>query len=294
MARKFYTIFILPHAQERFRKLHVSRNFLLALAVTAAIVAVAGSLSPHLFFKLHAQSTSLASLEEENRRLREEKLQFEASLAQMGEHLNAIERLAGRLASAVGLKDLPSIRAAGGGGSRSASLGSAQAYLDEEMGALRQRTESLDRSFGELNRAWEKRLRVLASTPSLQPVSGPFSDGFGWRNDPFTGEREFHRGIDIVAPLGTEVRAAADGLVTSAGRMNGYGKVVHVSHGFGHGSRYGHLSEILVRPGTRVHRGDVIGRVGSTGRSSGPHLHYEVFVAGRPVDPRKFLGESLF
>ena len=294
MARKFYTVFILPHAQERFRKLHVSKSFLVGLVSILGVVLVAGAVSPHLAFKMHAQSTNIASLEEENKRLRDEKVQFESSLAQMGEQIDAIEHLAGKLASAVGLRDLPSIRAARGGGARSLTVGGPQSYLDEELGALRQRTESLDRSFGELRQAWEKRLRVLASTPSLQPVAGPFSDGFGWRKDPFTGEREFHRGIDIVAPLGTEVRAAADGLVTAAGRMNGYGKVIHLSHGFGHGTRYGHLSEISVRPGTRVHRGDVIGRVGSTGRSSGPHLHYEVFVGGRAVDPRKYLGEALF
>jgi murein DD-endopeptidase MepM/ murein hydrolase activator NlpD len=154
--------------------------------------------------------------------------------------------------------------------------------------------ENLDASFDRLEQAWGERLKVLASTPSLAPVSGFFSDGFGWRRDPIDGSREFHKGIDIVAPTGTPVRASADGLVTAAGRMSGYGAMIHVAHGYGLATRYGHLSRVLVSPGQRVKRGDVIGLVGSTGRSTGPHLHYEVFRTGAQVDPRKYLGEALF
>jgi murein DD-endopeptidase MepM/ murein hydrolase activator NlpD len=90
------------------------------------------------------------------------------------------------------------------------------------------------------------------------------------------------------------VRAAADGLVTAAGRMSGYGTMIHLAHGYGLGTRYGHLSRVVVVPGQRVKRGDVIGYVGSTGRSTGPHLHYEVFRTGNQVDPRKYLGEAIF
>ena len=123
------------------------------------------------------------------------------------------------------------------------------------------------------------------------PVTGWFSDGFGWRKDPRTGKRQFHRGIDIVADAGTPIVAPADGLVSRATRVADYGKMIDLSHGFGYATRYGHLSEILVRPGQRVRRGDVIGRVGSTGRSTGPHLHYEVFRDGRRVNPWKYLGQ---
>ncbi len=295
MSRKFYTIFILPHAQETFRKIHVSRNFVLAVLGVAGLVALAGAVSPHLLFKSLAQASHLATLEDENRRLKQEKQQFEASLAQMGAQLTAFEQVAGRLARAVGLRDAGVPAPAGGlapGGIPAAK--GAQALLDEEMGALRSRTESLDRSFAALDEAWQAKMKILASTPSLWPVQGSFSDGYGWRPDPFTGEREFHKGVDIVAPLGTQVRAAADGLVTGSGRLAGYGKMVNLAHGYGLSTRYGHLSEILVRPGQRVHRGDVIGRVGSTGRSSGPHLHYEVLRGGSQVDPRRFLGDALF
>jgi len=290
MQRKFYTIFILPHAHARFRKLHLSRNFLLTVLGIVALAVGAAGITPHLVLRLRAQAAYLQALEKENNRLREDKVRFEASLAQIGAQLDSFETAATRLARAVGLKDLPSGPPAGGQGLSAVSPG-VQGLLNEELGALNARARSLDSSLVKLDAAWQARARMLASTPSMMPVEGFFSDGFGWRNDPFTGEREFHKGVDIVASTGTDVRATADGIVTSAGRMAGYGKMVHLSHGYGLGTRYGHLSEILVIPGQRVHRGDVIGKVGSTGRSSGPHLHYEVFQGPRQVPPLPYLAE---
>jgi len=292
MPRKFYTIFILPHAHSRFRKIHLSRNFIVAVSCILALVLGAGALSPHLMMKMEAQSSALQFLTAENRELRKENMRFEASLTQIGERINSVESVASRLAKAVGLNDVLISRPAGGGLALRAERRGAQGMLEEELGSLRNRARTLDHSMEQLTAACESRLRLVASTPSLVPVVGFYSDGFGWRNDPFTGEREFHKGLDLVAPSGTLVHAAADGVVTRSGRMSGYGKMIHISHGFGHGTRYGHLSEILVQPGQRVHLGDAIGRVGSTGRSSGPHLHYEVFQGDRQVDPRKFLGAT--
>jgi murein DD-endopeptidase MepM/ murein hydrolase activator NlpD len=291
MSRKFYTIFILPHAHARFRKLHVSRNFVLAMTALALGVGGTAAWTPHLFFRSRALADHAAAVEIENRKLKEDKTRYEAAIAQLGEHLTAVESVAGKLAQAVGLKDLPSERPSGGVGT---ALGSRAELFGEESSALRKRMENLDSSFDRLAQAWGDRLKVLASTPSLAPVSGFFSDGFGWRRDPIDGSREFHKGVDIVAPNGTPVRAAADGLVTAAGRMAGYGTMIHLAHGYGLGTRYGHLSRVLVTPGQRVKRGDVIGLVGSTGRSTGPHLHYEVFRTGNQVDPRKYLGEAVF
>jgi murein DD-endopeptidase MepM/ murein hydrolase activator NlpD len=291
MSRKFYTIFILPHAHARFRKLHVSRNFVIAIAALAIGIGGTAAWTPHIFFRSRALADHAAAVELENRKLREDKSRYETTVAQMGEHLAAVEAVAGKLAQAVGLKDIPSEHPSGGTG---AGLGARADIFGEESAALTKRMENLDTSFDRLEQAWGERLKVLASTPSLAPVSGFFSDGFGWRRDPIDGAREFHKGVDIVASTGTPVRASADGLVTAAGRMAGYGAMIQVVHGFGMSTRYGHLSRVMVTPGQRVKRGDVIGLVGSTGRSTGPHLHYEVFRAGVQVDPRKYLGESLF
>jgi murein DD-endopeptidase MepM/ murein hydrolase activator NlpD len=143
-----------------------------------------------------------------------------------------------------------------------------------------------------LARAQITRLTVaLGSVPLRKPVDGDIeaSSGFGVRADPFTGAPALHTGLDLQGETGTSVRATADGTVTSAGWSGGYGRVVDIDHGNGLSTRYAHLSSIDVRQGQTVRTGQVIGRIGSTGRSTGPHLHYETRVKGEPVDPQKFL-----
>ena len=126
----------------------------------------------------------------------------------------------------------------------------------------------------------------------MMPVEGWFSHGYGWRKDPFTRKRVFHRGIDIVAPANTEIHAPAEGVIVKAGRHSNYGKSVDISHGYGLVTRYAHMNKTLVKAGDRVQRGDLIGLVGSTGRSTGPHLHYEVFRDGRRINPWNYLGHE--
>jgi murein DD-endopeptidase MepM/ murein hydrolase activator NlpD len=126
-----------------------------------------------------------------------------------------------------------------------------------------------------------------------RPVAtGRLSSTFGLRSDPIEGGVRVHAGIDIAGPMGTPVRASADGVVSFAGRAGGYGSLVRVDHGGGLQSRYGHLSRIFASPGEPVRRGDVIGLMGSTGRSTGSHLHFEVRLDGRPVDPQRSLAEG--
>jgi murein DD-endopeptidase MepM/ murein hydrolase activator NlpD len=132
--------------------------------------------------------------------------------------------------------------------------------------------------------------RLIAHMPFAVPlVHYDVSSHFGVRRDPFDGEREFHTGIDLAAEIGTPVHATAPGVVDFAGWDGGYGRMVEIDHGNGIHTRYGHLSRILVHAGERVVRHERIGLVGSTGRSTGPHLHYEVRIDGRPVNPAKFL-----
>ncbi len=129
-----------------------------------------------------------------------------------------------------------------------------------------------------------------ASIPSLWPVHGEITAGFGERRDPFSGEAAFHPGVDIAAPYGSPVRASADGIVLQAGRGEpGYGNAVLIDHGSGLETFYCHLSKIDVIEGQEVRQGQVIGGIGTTGRTTGPHLHYEVLVHQTPVNPEKFL-----
>ena len=127
------------------------------------------------------------------------------------------------------------------------------------------------------------------SSPNLWPVEGPITGSFGERIDPFNGEGAFHSGVDISSAYGHPIIAPADGVVTFADFMGGYGKALMLDHGHGISTRYGHLSGFAVTLGQHIHRGDVIGYVGLSGRSTGPHLHYEVRINDTPVNPYKYL-----
>jgi murein DD-endopeptidase MepM/ murein hydrolase activator NlpD len=130
---------------------------------------------------------------------------------------------------------------------------------------------------------------ILADAPSLWPLEGRVTSSFGEREDPFNGEGAFHSGIDIAAPYGSPVRAAADGDVSATRMGSGYGREVTIDHGHDVLTVYGHLSAMIVVPGQHVTRGQVVGYVGQTGRSTGPHLHYEVRLHMVPVNPHKYL-----
>lgn len=158
--------------------------------------------------------------------------------------------------------------------------------MDEEM------TEA-DTGFRALFRSWKK-LDMLQegaiAIPSLKPVENlTLTSSFGVRSDPFKGTRAMHAGLDIPGPTGTPIYATADGIVARSGRFGAYGNLVEINHGKGIQTRYGHLSRILVGSNVKVKRGQLIGHMGSTGRSTGPHLHYEVRVDGRAINPMPFL-----
>jgi len=130
---------------------------------------------------------------------------------------------------------------------------------------------------------------LLSSTPAVRPVNGWPTSKFGYRKSPFTGLREFHKGLDIATRMGTPVIATADGNVSFTGTKGLLGKIVVIDHGHGVVTRYGHLKKILKKNGASVKRGDIIAHVGISGRSTGPHVHYEVYVNGIPVNPAKYI-----
>jgi len=129
----------------------------------------------------------------------------------------------------------------------------------------------------------------LASSPSIWPVNGWVTSGFGYRRSPFTGARQFHAGLDVSTPIGTDIIAPAEGVVTRISWEPGFGRFLTIDHGSGVITRYGHLSQAYVKPGRRVKRGEVVAAVGNSGRSTGPHLHYEVLINGIPVNPLNYI-----
>lgn len=295
MAKKFYTIMIVPHATAKFRRIRVSKNLLVTTGVCLAILILSGLMFPHFLIKTARLRSSVRKLTEENVALSKSNEKFDASLTDLRAKLAEIETKATKLALMVGVEDVqPQTMAAGGASFDLKGLAPRQAepIIEGEIRTLRERSGALQDSFRVLDTAFQKQALLLSSTPSIYPVRGLLGNGFGWRRDPFTGMRDFHQGLDIVAPIGTQVIAPADGIVTRIGPAGGFGLSVFISHGFGVVTRYGHLSSIGVRVGQRVRRGDAIAATGSTGRSTGPHLHYEVLVHQKSVDPIKYILEE--
>ena len=147
--------------------------------------------------------------------------------------------------------------------------------------------QSLD--FTNLIKKLEQKRNLLASTPSIRPVDGWITSKFGYRISPFTGRRDFHSGLDIANKSGTKLVATANGKISYAGQKTYIGNLILIDHGFGMVTKYGHLKKILVKQGQKVKRGDVIGLIGNSGQSTGPHVHYEVSINGTPVNPLKYI-----
>lgn len=158
-----------------------------------------------------------------------------------------------------------------------------------DINRVAKRASLQEQSLQELYELLKDQRSILASTPSIKPVEGYYTSGFGYRISPFTGNRQLHAGIDLFAPIGTAVRATADGVVTRVDTDPGYGKLVVVSHGYGFSTLYAHNSKILAKVGQHIKRGQTISQVGNTGRTTGPHLHYEVKLNGHPINPVKYI-----
>lgn len=161
--------------------------------------------------------------------------------------------------------------------------------LHYDLFRLERASEFEQKSLKELHDKLITRKDLLDSTPSIRPAYGFETSGFGYRISPFTGHKQFHEGLDIANRTGTPVIAPANGLVVFTGRKGGFGKLIIIDHGHGITTRYGHLAKILVKVGQRVKRGEKIAEIGNTGRSTGPHLHYEVRLNGVPVNPKRYI-----
>ena len=181
------------------------------------------------------------------------------------------------------MDDIPSDASAGG------ALGTAEA-LGRRIDALRDRVAAQEDAYALIDAAMSSRAGLEASLPTLSPVDYPYlSSSFGWRRNPVSGRHAMHEGLDFIAPRGAPIHAASGGLVRKAGTVRGYGKMVEIDHGNGLSTRYAHASSLAVKPGDIVRQGQLIARVGNTGRSTGSHLHFEVRMGGYPLDPALFL-----
>jgi murein DD-endopeptidase MepM/ murein hydrolase activator NlpD len=230
------------------------------------------------FYGLTQEATHLR-IERENQRLRAETDRQRRELNELNQRVEAVEDTSRKLAEKSGVVKTDDSSLHGAGGPAIPLNAAALTALESKMSRLEK----------ELS-AQEAVLRERGFTPSIWPVDGKLESGFGGRRNPFGGSSyEFHDGQDIDALSGAPVVAGAKGIVTFVGWQHGYGQLVVIDHGGGLTTRYGHLSEFDVEQGHEVARGEFIGRVGSTGRSTGPHLHYEVRINDTPVNPLQYL-----
>jgi murein DD-endopeptidase MepM/ murein hydrolase activator NlpD len=274
---RFYAFVVARTSRSRahIRRICVHKRWLKASALVLFVIA--GALV-YGFYGLTQQAAHF-QIERENARLRAQNEKQQQELQKLNNRVNAVEDTSRKLAEISGLPAAEQNPRGQGGPAR--PIDSAAALT-----ALEMKTARLERQMW----IYQEMVRGHGMVPSIWPVIGTLESGVGGRRNPFGGRGyEYHEGQDIDAVYGAPVQAAASGRVTIAGRQRGYGNVVYVDHGAGLTTRYGHLSQINVAVGQTVTRGQTIGLVGSTGRSTGPHLHYDVRVNNLVMNPLNYL-----
>ncbi len=296
MPRQHHTVIFVPHAHAKLRKWRVS-NLQIGL-VTGALLLLTLTAAFFIWshFSTKANPVEIARLSGENEKLREVNQEFESSIRKLQDQLNSYEDRTRQLAIVAGIATLGDAANGIDGDTAEAGIGGGipvDTAVDEigveDLPAMQGRIRQIDGTLKAVETRLHQRARWISQTPAITPVKGILTSGFGYRNDPVTHGRGDHQGVDIAAAPGQPVRASADGIVMRSGMIGGLGKAIYLAHGYGITTRYGHMSKVEVRPGQRVKRGDIIGRVGNTGRSTGYHLHYEVRQDGEPVNPLVYI-----
>jgi murein DD-endopeptidase MepM/ murein hydrolase activator NlpD len=296
-----FTLIVVSDHSQAVRKFRLPRRWLRNAAYVAGGLTLVGLLSIGHYFALLGSASENSVLKEENQQLRSQILLVQEKVAHISATLDRVERFDAKLRTAVTqLQDPERNLAIGPVGTSEvdAHIPGPAPAAEANLSALPGKISSLEseaarqeQSLRELQEYFDDQRSLLASTPSIWPARGWVTSDFGTRIDPYTAERKMHHGLDIATPHGQPIYTPSDGTVVFSGVEGGYGKVLVIDHGYGVKTRYGHVSEIFVRAGEHVNRGDKVAAVGNTGRSTGPHLHYEVRVNGIPENPRKFILE---
>jgi murein DD-endopeptidase MepM/ murein hydrolase activator NlpD len=326
---KSYTILVVPDRDAKVKKIRIEHRVLVRAAACAALVLLAFIAAMAHYFQVVGKVAENGMLRAENMALQDRWKEAEQKFQHINDELDRVKRLNANLRHITQLND-PDRKLSisvpepargdkpefvGGGiatepaqsgmgpiatgegkmiadGDSRAGPMENDADLLKQLDELGKKVKAQEQEARALKSYFEDQQALLASAPSVWPVRGWVTSDFSVRLDPYTGERVMHEGLDIATAMGTPVHAPADGTVVFAGLEGGYGHVLVLDHGYGLKSRYGHLSRIDVKVGQKVHRGDVIAAVGNSGRSTGPHLHYEVRVNGVADNPRKFILEE--
>ena len=309
LVKEYYTIVCFPGETEEKRRGQMPKNWFRAGLYTALALLVLTTVSStylsQRYFQLIDDEIELTELRRASKIRKIQVAKFAQQVKSFESEMTRLERFEKKLRVITALEDSPQAVAKnwGLGGSYGLSSHSLTTSLEHEarsladklsnnLGHLTTQAKIQTISFQELDDFFKNQKSLLLATPSIWPTRGWVTSNFGFRKSPFTGLRERHEGWDIGGRTGSAIRSTADGLVVVAGREHGYGKMVEVDHGYGLVTRYGHNSKNLLKAGARVKRGQIIALVGNTGRSTGPHLHYEVLLNGIPVNPKNYILED--
>ncbi len=297
MAKKFFSIIIVPHSKTNVKTLTFSKRALKLLIGGAGVAVLVLGVFLADYFSMTFIRTKYRTLVRESSEQKERIAEAENTVKRLEATVVNYEAYARKLNILMGLKSadvIPGEPGIGGGdpGEGGEPQSVPASLSSNAMQNLAVKAESVEKNLGSLIGLLENQAARLASTPTIWPTQGWVSSPFGYRIDPFTGMRTFHRGIDIATNFGNPVAAAADGSVTEAAFDKFFGKTVIVSHGNGVVTQYCHLERYIVKPGQKVRRGDVLGYVGKTGKALGPHLHYEIRINDTAVNPYNYILEE--
>jgi murein DD-endopeptidase MepM/ murein hydrolase activator NlpD len=289
MNSKHHTIIVVPHAKARFHKWRVSNLQIAAGSIAAGLLTAVSLFTTWSFVTKGVEPGEVHQLRAENEQLRAVNQDFEEGIRTLQQRLVTFENRTRQLAIVAGVAAGDSGQDIGIGGTDEPTWPSDPI---QSLGTLDNRSDNLSAHLQSIEDRFDERPRWISATPAIAPVKGFISSGYGYRRDPMTGKRAPHWAIDISTAPGNPVRATADAIVLKSGRIGNLGNAVYLSHGYGVTTRYGHLSRIAVEPGQKISRGEMIGTVGSTGRATGYHLHYEVRVDGKPKNPLSYILDS--
>jgi len=301
---KKYTFIFVPDVTGQFKRFSVPKSVINSFIAVGLLSIVGFSYFSYTVLEKSRELEQLSSLKTIAATQKLEIQQFSQKLKQVEAQLVRLEQFDRKLRVITALETKPSGgREMGAGGPNkdamvsfsSASKKYSQSLmesLDSDLERIKGQAESQEISFFELDEFFKEQSSLLSHTPSIWPTRGWVTSTFGYRRSPFTGLREMHEGLDIATQLNSPIISPANGIVIRSGYHRGYGNMVEIDHGYGVVTRFGHCSKNLVKLGQKVKRGDIIALVGNTGRSTGPHLHYEVALNGVPINPSRYILED--
>lgn len=294
MAKKFLSFIIIPHYRGRQRTISLSKKSIKVFTGIFAVFFITLSVFLVDYFMMRGVRQEYKELRAIKDKQDETLARYEASISELNAKIESFEKYRKQLNVMAGLKSEEVLEleagVGGAGDDQEMEIPSTHEINLEKLDTINRRADGIDNNLNTLRSFFESQSLELAATPSISPTKGYWASPFGYRDDPFTGKRTFHPGVDIATHYGNPVVATADGLVIARQKDKVGGNTIKISHpNSGYVTVYCHLSKFLVKNGQRVKRGEAIGLIGKTGRARGPHVHYEVRLNGKRLNPWYFI-----